>query len=126
MKKHFYLLTLLLFTLFLSACSAFAAEPIKIGFVASLTGDYAAYGQAEANAAKMATDEINAKGGILGRKIELITYDCRSRPEDTVNAVRRLIELDEEVDAVSGYDRAAVDRMDAILASRIQAIRAMN
>ena len=101
MKKHFYLLTLLLFTLFLSACSAFAAEPIKIGFVASLTGDYAAYGQAEANAAKMATDEINAKGGILGRKIELITYDCRSRPEDTVNAVRRLIEKDKVV-AIGG------------------------
>lgn len=67
----------------------------------------------------VAYDIMREKAVILGAEINRVT------PDDD-KAVRRLIELDEEVDAVSGYDRAAVDRMDAILASRIQAIRAMN
>lgn len=67
----------------------------------------------------VAYDIMREKAVILGAEINRVTPD-----DDT--AVRRLIDLDEEVDAVDGYDRAAVDRMDAILASRIQAIRAMS
>ncbi|MCL2767657.1 MAG: ABC transporter substrate-binding protein [Synergistaceae bacterium] len=71
-----------------------AAAPIKVGQITSLTGDHAAYGQAENNSVAMAIEEINAAGGVLGRKIEIIVYDNRSRLEDTVNAARRLIEED--------------------------------
>lgn len=86
----------------LAVCgAASAAEPIKLGFIAALTGDFSAYGIAESNAAKMAVDEINKKGGLLGRKVELVIYDCRSRPEDTVNAVRRLINQDKVI-AIGG------------------------
>ena len=76
------------------ASVAGAADTIKIGQIASQTGDHAAYGQAEENSVAMAIEEINAAGGVLGKKIEIIVYDNRTRPEDTVNAARRLIEQD--------------------------------
>ena len=78
--------------LLLFSCGmALAADTLKIGYLAALTGDWAAYGQTEEKAAKLAVDEINAKGGILGKKLELVVYDFRTRAEDAVNAVRRMI-----------------------------------
>jgi branched-chain amino acid transport system substrate-binding protein len=91
----------LLCLLFLVAVPAFAADTIKLGEIATVTGDFAAYGVAEVESVKIAVDEINAKGGILGKKIELVMYDCRTRQEDMVNAARRLVEQD-KVCAVIG------------------------
>lgn len=65
---------------------------IKIGFIGDLTGDTAVWGQAGSNAGKMATEEINALGGILGRKIEFIPMDGRGQPVDSVNAFNSLVE----------------------------------
>lgn len=79
----------------------FAADVIKIGEIATVTGDFAAYGVAEVESVKMAVNEINAAGGILGKKVELIMYDCRTRNEDMVNAARRLVQQD-KVTAVIG------------------------
>ena len=80
-----------------------AAEPapIKIGEIATITGDFAAYGVAEEESVKIAVKEINDAGGILGRPVELIMYDCRTRNEDMVNAARRLVQQD-KVCAVIG------------------------
>ncbi|MDR1651021.1 MAG: ABC transporter substrate-binding protein, partial [Synergistaceae bacterium] len=80
---------------------ASAAEPIKIGEIATVTGDFAAYGVAEVESVKIAVKEINEAGGILGRPVELIMYDCRTRNEDMVNAARRLVQQD-KVAAVIG------------------------
>ena len=77
-----------------AAGTALAADTIKIGYLAALTGDYAQYGLTEVNMAKMVVADFNAKGGILGRKIELIPYDTKTRNEDAVNAVRRMIDSD--------------------------------
>lgn len=85
----------------LFSLSAFAADTIKIGEIATVTGDFAAYGVAEVESVKMAVNEINAAGGILGKKVELIMYDCRTRNEDMVNAARRLVQQD-KVTAVIG------------------------
>ena len=85
----------LVFLLCLFAVPAFAADPIKIGEIATVTGDFAAYGVAEVESVKIAVAEINAAGGILGRPVEVIMYDCRTRQEDMVNAARRLVEQDE-------------------------------
>lgn len=75
--------------------AAYAAEePIKIGYLAALTGDYAQYGITEVNMAKMVVSETNSAGGVLGRPIELVVYDTKTRNEDAVNAVRRMIESD--------------------------------
>ncbi|MDR1977345.1 MAG: ABC transporter substrate-binding protein [Synergistaceae bacterium] len=80
-----------------SALPALGADTIKIGEIATVTGDFAAYGVAEVESVKIAVEEINAAGGILGKQIELIMYDCRTRQEDMVNAARRLVESDKVV-----------------------------
>jgi ABC-type branched-subunit amino acid transport system substrate-binding protein len=75
--------------------------PIKIGEIATVTGDFAAYGVAEVESIKIAVKEINDAGGVLGRPLEVIMYDCRTRNEDMVNAARRLVQQD-KVSAVIG------------------------
>ncbi len=95
MRKLFAVLAIMLLAL-----PAFAADTIKIGEIATVTGDFAAYGVAEVEAVKMAVSEINAKGGVLGKKLEVIMYDCRTRNEDMVNAARRLVQQDKVVAAI--------------------------
>ena len=87
--------------LFLFSVPAFAGDTIRIGEIATVTGDFAAYGVAEVESVKIAVEEINAAGGILGKKVEVVMYDCRTRQEDMVNAARRLVEQD-KVCAVIG------------------------
>ena len=92
-----------------AASAAFAAQPpIKVGYLAALTGDYAAYGITEVNMAKMVVGDVNAKGGVLGRKIELVVYDTKTRNEDAVNAVRRMIESD-KVCAIIGANSSGIN-----------------
>ena len=91
-----------------SAGAALAADPIKVGYLAALTGDYAAYGITEVNMAKMVVGDVNAKGGVLGRPIELVIYDTKTRNEDAVNAVRRMIESDKVV-AIIGANSSGIN-----------------
>ncbi len=112
------------FVLFLAALlvvtlsgMAIAADTIKVGYLAALTGDWAAYGQTERNTAMLAVDEINAKGGINGRKIELVVYDFRGRQEDAVNAVRRMIEED-KVAAIVGANASGINIATAALVNK--------
>ena len=86
---------------------AFAADPIKIGYLATLTGEGATWGQHERDAATMAVKEVNAKGGLLGRPVELVCYDIKGRPEDAVNAIRKLI-VDDKVVAVGGSNYSGI------------------
>ncbi len=76
---------------------AFAAEPIRIGAIFSVTGPAAFLGEPERNTAKMLEDEINKGGGLLGRKIEVVVYDDESDPTKAVTAVDRLIKKDKVV-----------------------------
>lgn len=74
------------------AMPAIAAEPIKIGQVAALTGASAQSGEAITRGIQLAIDEINAKGGLLGgRKLELVQRDDESSPPKGVIAARELI-----------------------------------
>jgi len=102
------LLVTLLFVSVFAAGAAFAAEPIKIGYLAALTGDYAAYGQTEVNMAKMVVGDVNKAGGVLGRPLELVIYDTKTRNEDAVNAVRRMIESDKVV-AIIGANSSGIN-----------------
>lgn len=86
--------------LFCAASPVWGADTIKVGEIATVTGDFAAYGIAEVESVKIAVDEINAAGGVLGRKLEVVMYDCRTRQEDMVNAARRLVEQDKVVAAI--------------------------
>ncbi|MFK5065614.1 ABC transporter substrate-binding protein, partial [Klebsiella pneumoniae] len=67
---------------------------IKIGVTQPLTGAFAASGNYVAQGAKIAEDEINAAGGVLGRKIELVIEDNKSNPTEAVSTAEKLIVRD--------------------------------
>ena len=73
---------------------ALGDEPVKIGLVDPLTGAYAAVAQNEVAGAKLAVDEINAKGGILGRPIQLLVVDSANDVGTGVQKASKLIEGD--------------------------------
>jgi branched-chain amino acid transport system substrate-binding protein len=72
-----------------------AETPLKIGMVDPLTGVYAAVSQNEVMGAKLAVEEVNAKGGILGRPIELLVEDSANDAGTGVQKARKLIERDQ-------------------------------
>ena len=67
-----------------------ATSVIKIGHVASLTGTEASFGDMTDKGIRLAIEEQNAKGGVKGRKIELVTLDDQGKPEEAAVAVTRL------------------------------------
>lgn len=73
------------------AASAMAADTIKIGVQGAHSGDLASYGVPSLNAAKIVIEEANAKGGVLGKKIELVSQDDQCKPELATNAATKLI-----------------------------------
>lgn len=74
--------------------SASAQETIKIGVTQPLTGAFAASGNYVAQGAKIAEDAINAQGGVLGRKIQLVIEDNKSNPTEAAATVEKLISRD--------------------------------
>lgn len=72
-------------------------EPIKIGEYASLTGDTATFGISSHEGTLLAIEEINAAGGVLGRQIQLITEDTRSKPGEPATVVNKLIARDKVI-----------------------------
>src|SRR4051812_50216057 len=76
------------------AAPAFAQEPIKIGVTQPLTGAFAASGNYVAQGAKIAEEAINAQGGVLGRKIQLVIEDNKSNPTEAVATAEKLISKD--------------------------------
>jgi branched-chain amino acid transport system substrate-binding protein len=85
---------------------ACAAEPIKIGHYASLTGKEAAFGVATRKGALLAIEELNAKGGVLGRPIEYFVEDIQSKAGESATAVKKLISRDKVV-AMIGANASA-------------------
>jgi branched-chain amino acid transport system substrate-binding protein len=84
-----------------------AEAAIKIGMVDPLTGVYAAPAQNEVTGAKLATAEINAKGGILGRQVELLVEDSANDVGTGVQKTRKLLERD-QVSFIIGDVNSAV------------------
>ena len=83
------------------AFAAHAAPPIKIGSFLSVTGGAAFLGDPEQKTLELYVDKINAAGGVLGRKLELIAYDSGGSAEKARTFVKRLLEED-KVDAIVG------------------------
>ena len=79
---------------------SFAAEPIKIGVIAEAQ---AIAGASIPQAAQMAADEINAKGGVDGRKIEIVPYDNHSSSADSVRAFQRAVNEDKVNVVIASY-----------------------
>jgi branched-chain amino acid transport system substrate-binding protein len=70
------------------------AQAIRIGVNEPLTGAFAASGTYVVNGAKIAADEINAKGGVLGKKLELVIEDNKSNPTEAAAVAEKLITSD--------------------------------
>ena len=81
--------------------SALAADPIKIGFSLAQTGPLAPNGKQALLGAKIWEEEVNAKGGLLGRKVELISYDDQSNPANVPGIYAKLLDVD-KVDLIMG------------------------
>ncbi len=71
-----------------------SGNTLRIGVITSLTGPAAAFGQAHKNGYTIAIEEINSRGGVLGKKIELDYYDDQSRPDQAVQGVAKLVDQD--------------------------------
>src|SRR5271155_4028070 len=79
------------------------SPPIKIGFSMALTGPLAANGKQALLGAKIWAEEVNAKGGLLGRQVELINYDDQSNPSTVPGIYTKLLDVDKVDLVVSGY-----------------------
>lgn len=71
-----------------------SADPIRIGQFASLTGKEATFGISSDEGTTLAIEEINAAGGVLGRKLKLLTEDTQSKPGEPATVVNKLIARD--------------------------------
>lgn len=81
--------------------SARAAANIRVGVISPLTGAWTVYGKAHSAGFQLAVDEINAAGGVLGRKIEIVLADSKTEPRIVVEQANRLIRQ-ERVDFLAG------------------------
>ncbi|MDB5742338.1 MAG: amino acid/amide transporter substrate-binding protein family [Polaromonas sp.] len=81
--------------------TAFAADPIKIGSVLSITGPAGYLGEPELKTLQMLVEDLNKKGGVLGRPLELVHYDDGSDASKANGFGKRLIE-DDKVDLIVG------------------------
>ena len=71
------------------------SNTFKIGVITSLTGPSAAFGQAHKNGYTIGVQDLNAKGGVLGKPIELVYYDDQGRPDQAVQGVTKLVDQDQ-------------------------------
>ena len=95
-RKHFLLAATLSGLVWASGCGksgdqGAAADTIKVGEFASLTGKEAAFGQSSHKGTLLAIEQINAAGGVLGKKIDLTYEDNQSQPGQSTTVVRKLI-----------------------------------
>jgi len=97
-----------LWAVFLAACltaaspgSPFAADAIRLGVAGAHSGDLASYGLPTVKAAELVVNAINAKGGVLGRQVELLVEDDVCKPEVATNTAAKLVS--QNVNAVIGH-----------------------
>lgn len=106
MKRKFMsclLATAMVLSLGFTGCSKNSSDGetkddvVKVGWIGSLSGDQAVWGQCEQDTVKMVFEDLNSKGGLLGKKIEIVGYDTRGDGTEAVNAVKRLTGQDKVV-----------------------------
>lgn len=108
------LLLTVFFMVAVAGCSGTNSKEIKIGGVYEMTGGTATFGTSAANGAKLAFKEINAKGGIMGKQLQLVIADNKGEPSESANAMTKVITQDKVV-AVTGFTTSS----NAIAASQV-------
>jgi branched-chain amino acid transport system substrate-binding protein len=88
----------------LTITGASAQETVKLGLVAAMSGQSAKSGEAIVRGLSLAVDEINAKGGLLGKKVELLVRDDESNPAKGVVAARELVQREKVAALFGGLD----------------------
>lgn len=108
MKKVITLMMMsLLLVSILAGCGSKESETVKIALVAPLTGDFAEYGTGFDNAVKLATDEWNEKGGVLGKKVEVVSFDDKNSGEEAASIAEK-IAGEKSISAVIGHFASGV------------------
>ena len=104
-----------------AAAPATAAAPagntVKIGFLGALTGDVAMFGKPTLEGMKMAAEEINAAGGVLGKKIEIVEADDRGDKQEGASVTQKLISRD-GVQAIVGDPTTGITKVAAPIAQK--------
>ena len=101
-------------------------EPVKIGMVNPLTGVLSALAQSEVDGAKYAEAEINKKGGILGRQVQLLVEDSANDVGTGVQKTRKLIDRD-QIDVILGDVNSGIAAAIAqVTAGNFNALRSTN
>src|SRR6195256_615581 len=96
-------LALLAGMLLAAPASAQSGEPIKIGYSMAMTGGLGPNGKSALLAQKIWEEDINAKGGLLGRPVKLIYYDDQTNPATVPGIYTKLIDVDKVDLVISGY-----------------------
>ncbi len=98
-----------------------ASDTIKIGFLGALTGDVAMFGKPTLEAMKIAADDLNASGGILGKKIEIIEADNRGDKQEGASVTQKLISRDNVI-AIIGDPTTGITKVAAPIAQKAQIV----
>lgn len=92
-RKYTYFLLCCILSLFISSCNDQEKTPISIGFMGTLSGHSTSVGHAARDAVILAIEQLNAKGGIDGHKVELVAKDIQQNPETAKKVVEEFISL---------------------------------
>ena len=98
--------------------SALAADSLQIGVMLPLTGRQAEFGRIQQKAVLMAAEEVNAGGGINGKKIELILSDTQSNPDEGRRVIEKLIKQDKVLVIGGGFSSSATWATGAVAQQR--------
>lgn len=115
--RRFFLFALAIASAQLVTQGALAAEPIRVGVTASLTGTYAVPGSNLLAGLKMWAHDVNARGALLGREVEIVSYDDKSDPATSARLYERLIS-DDHVDLLVGPYSSSVTMEASSVAER--------
>ncbi|GFO61411.1 branched-chain amino acid ABC transporter substrate-binding protein [Geomonas silvestris] len=100
-----------------AAPAAAAGNTVKIGFLGALTGDVAMFGKPTLEGMKMAADEINAAGGVLGKKIEIVEADDRGDKQEGASVTQKFVSRDKVV-AIVGDPTTGITKVAAPVAQK--------
>jgi branched-chain amino acid transport system substrate-binding protein len=116
--KRFSLVPALLSFILLFACNVFAQEVLKFGIPLPLTGTNAKFGEIEKKSYDIALEEINAKGGIKGKKVVLEYEDSQGKPEISRSIVERLIDVKKQPVIFGEYSSSSSKAVAAVAEER--------
>ncbi len=122
MKRSLFLFLLVISVIvFWAACQKSRGPEgnvLRIGVITSLTGSNAAFGQAHKNGYTIALGEINARGGVLGKPVELDYYDDQSRPDQAVQGVSKLVDQDRVPIVLGAYSSESTRAIVPVLTQK--------